>query len=166
MKGGKTEGERIADEIGMALNGGAWHGPSLTEVLSGLTWKDAIQRPIPAAHNIWELVLHITSWTNIAHRRITGGQVEPSEGEDWPLPPAMSAENNWVEASAALMESHERLRATVASMSDEALARNAPQSDRSVAAMLHGVTQHGAYHGGQIALLRKAVTIHSRRTAL
>jgi len=32
--------------------------------------------------------------------------------------------------------------------------------------MLHGVTQHGAYHGGQIALLRKAVTIHSRRTAL
>ena len=166
MKGGKTEGERIADEIGMALNGGAWHGSSLTEVLSGLTWKDAIQRPIPAAHNIWELVLHITSWADIAHRRITGGQVEPSEGEDWPLPPAMSAENNWVEACAALTESHERLRAAVAGMSDEALARNAPQSERSVAAMLHGVTQHGAYHGGQIALLRKAVTIHSRRTAL
>ena len=67
MKGGKTEGERIADEIGMALNGGAWHGPSLTEVLSGLTWRDAIQRPIPAAHNIWELVNHLTAWQTAAN---------------------------------------------------------------------------------------------------
>ncbi len=129
-----------------------------------MTWEDAIQRPIPAGHNIWELVLHITSWSNIALRRITGGQVEPFDGEDWPLPAAMSADN-WAEACAALADSHERLREVVAGLSDDELARNAPESHRSIAAMLHGVTQHGAYHGGQIALLRKAVTIHHRRAA-
>ena len=129
-----------------------------------MTWEDAEQRPIPSAHNVWELVLHITSWANIALRRITGGQVEPFEGEDWPLPGPIS-ESGWAEASAALTESHQRLREVVAGMSDADLARNAPQSRRSVAAMLHGVTQHGAYHGGQIAILRKAISIRNRRSA-
>ena len=136
----------------------------MNEILEGVTAEDAIQRPLPSAHNIWELVLHITSWSNIARRRITGGQVEPSEGEDWPRPGPIS-ENRWADARAALAESHERLREIVAGMSDEDLASNAPQSDRTVAGMLHGVTQHAAYHGGQIAILKKALTPHHRRVA-
>ena len=160
----RTHGERIADEIGRALLGDAWHGPALNELLDGVSAEEAIQRPIPTAHNIWELVLHITSWSNIARRRITGGQVEPSEGEDWPRPGPIS-ENRWAEARAALAESHERLREIVAGMSDEDLARNAPQSERTVAGMLHGVTQHAAYHGGQIGILRKALKPHQRRVA-
>jgi len=160
----RTEGERIADEIGQAQLGGAWHGPSLSELLDGVTSEEAIQRPIAAAHNIWELVLHITSWANIARRRLTGGQVEPSEGEDWPRPSPIS-ESRWAAAKEALAESHERLREIVASLSDEELARTVPQDERSVAAMLHGVTQHGAYHGGQIAILKKAIPIHIRRAA-
>ncbi|HEY4954155.1 MAG TPA: DinB family protein [Gemmatimonadaceae bacterium] len=161
----KTEGERIADEIGRAFSGDAWHGPSLNALLGGLSAREALQRPIPAAHTIWELVLHITSWSNIALRRITGGQAEPFEGEDWPLPDGKS-EEHWAEACAAMADSHNRLREVVAVLSDEDLARNAPQSDRSVSAMLHGVTQHDAYHGGQIAILRKSVTPHQRRTAI
>ena len=160
----RTGGEQIADEIGRALLGDAWHGPALNELLAGVSAEDAVQRPIAAAHNIWELVLHITSWSNIARRRITGGQVEPLEGEDWPRPGPIS-ENRWRDARAALAESHERLREIVAGMSDDDLTRNAPQSERSVAAMLHGVTQHAAYHGGQIALLKKAVHAHHRHTA-
>jgi uncharacterized damage-inducible protein DinB len=160
----RTEGERIAEEIGRALAGDAWHGPSLNELLDGVTSEDAIQRPIPSAHNIWELVLHITSWANIARRRITGGQVEPSQGEDWPRPGPIS-EERWAAARSAMAESHERLREIVAGMSDEDLARNAPQSERSVAAMLHGVAQHDAYHGGQIGILKKAIRPHHRRTA-
>ena len=157
----RSRGELIADEIRRALIGDAWHGPALNELLVGVTAEDAVQRPITAAHNIWEMVLHITTWSNIAGRRITGGQVEPSAGEDWPTPGPIS-ENRWADARAALAESHERLREIVAGMSDDDLARNAPQSERSVAAMLHGVTQHAAYHGGQIALLKKAVHDHRR----
>jgi hypothetical protein len=32
--------------------------------------------------------------------------------------------------------------------------------------MINGVVQHAAYHGGQIALLKKSVSTHHRRTAL
>jgi uncharacterized damage-inducible protein DinB len=160
----RTQGERIAEEIGRALIADAWHGPALNELLVGVTAEDAVQRPIAAAHNIWELVLHITSWSNIARRRITGGQVEPSEGEDWPRPGPIS-ENRWADARSALAESHERLREIVSGLSDDELARNAPQSERSVAAMLYGVTQHAAYHGGQIAILKKALHPQQRRVA-
>jgi uncharacterized damage-inducible protein DinB len=157
----RSHGESIADEIGRAVRGDAWHGPALNEILAGISAEDAIQRPVPAAHNIWELVLHITAWANIARRRITGGQVQPSEGEDWPRPGPIS-EKRWAESRTSLAESHERLREIVAGMSDEDLAANAPESERSIAAMLHGVTQHAAYHAGQIAILKKAVRSERR----
>lgn len=152
----KTEGERIAVEIDNALTGDAWHGPSLNELLDGVTWEDATKRPIPSAHNIWELVLHITSWAIIARRRLTGGRVEPEEGEDWPTPGEIS-EIAWAAARTSLVESHQRLSEVVAGLSDEELTRKVPQGERSVANMLHGVTQHDAYHGGQIGILKKAI---------
>ena len=160
-----TEGESIAEELGQALNGDAWHGPSLKEILDGLTMEEAMQRPIPAAHNIWELVLHITSWANITRRRITGGQVEPFENEDWPHTGPFSDEN-WAHAREALVESHERLTEVVAGLSNADLAKNVPQGKRTVANMLHGLAQHDAYHGGQISILKKAVTLNHRRAAL
>lgn len=160
-----TQSEQIADELDRALRGPAWHGSSLTEILDGLTFDQAVQRPIPSAHNIWELVLHITSWANIATRRIAGGQVAPYHDEDWPLVGSMTTDR-WVATQAALRQSHEKLRETVLTLDDERLAANAPQSPNSIAVLLHGVVQHAAYHGGQIAMLKKAVVTQHPRAAL
>ena len=161
----QSHGELAADEIRRALRGPAWHGSSLRELLGAISPEEAIQRPIPTAHNIWELVLHITSWSNIVHRRLSGGQVEPYKGEDWPVPVEMSAAQ-WEADREALSESHERLTEVVAGLSDDEMMAKAPKSSNSVAVMLHGVAQHDAYHGGQIALLRKIVTTKHRRAAL
>jgi uncharacterized damage-inducible protein DinB len=160
-----TEGQRVALELSQALNGDAWHGPALRELLDGVTMEEAMQRPIPAAHNIWELVLHITSWANITRRRLTGGQVEPFEDEDWPHAGPFS-EEFWKSACDALNDSQLKLIDVVTGLTDADLARNAPKSQRTVANMLHGVAQHNAYHGGQIAILKKAVTRNHRRAAL
>ncbi|MEO8575507.1 MAG: DinB family protein [Gemmatimonadales bacterium] len=157
--------ELAADEIHRALRGPAWHGSSLQELLAALSAEEAIQRPIPTAHNIWELVLHITSWSNIALRRITGGQVEPHEDEDWPVPGEMTSEQ-WDADREAMKESHERLTEVVTGLTDDQILAKAPKSSNSVAVMLHGVAQHDAYHGGQIALLRKVVTTKHRRAAI
>jgi uncharacterized damage-inducible protein DinB len=159
------QAELIADELDRALRGPAWHGSSLAELLDGTSFEQAVQRPIPAAHNIWELVLHITSWANIATRRITGGQVAPYHDEDWPLVGNMIPER-WAAAQAGLMQSHDALREAVLGLDDERLLENAPESKNTVAVLLHGVAQHAAYHGGQIALLKKAVVLQHRRTAL
>ena len=163
--GGSSQGEQIAVELRHALRGDAWHGPALLEILADVSAEQAVQRPIATAHNIWELVLHITSWSNIALRRINGGQPEPYDAEDWPEPGEISPEH-WVGIVQALAESHERLCEVVAGLTDDALAANAPKSERSIAFMLHGVAQHDAYHGGQISLLKKLVTTHHRRIAI
>ncbi len=157
--------ELIADELDRALRGPAWHGSCLTELLGGTSLEQAIQRPIPAAHNIWEIVLHIASWANIATRRITGGQVAPYFAEDWPLMGSMTADR-WAAAQMALIEAHDNLRDAVVTLDDDRLVENAPESKNSHAVLLHGVAQHAAYHGGQIALLKKAVVLHHRRTAI
>jgi uncharacterized damage-inducible protein DinB len=160
-----TLGELLSDELRRAVRGEAWHGPAVQELIAPLSAEEAMQRPIPAAHNIWELVVHITSWSNIALRRINGGQVEPHDGEDWPEVHDFS-EQHWSAAREALTESYERLSEVVLGMTDEELTANAPKSSRSVAGMVSGVAQHTAYHGGQIAILRKTVSTQHRRTAL
>jgi uncharacterized damage-inducible protein DinB len=160
-----TRGESIAVELKNALRGDAWHGPALLELLDGVSADEAMQRPIPSGHNIWELVLHLTSWSGIALRRIQGGQPQPHKGEDWPDSGEISAEH-WAAVVQALADSHERLCEAADKLSDDALSANAPGSSRSIAYMLHGVAQHDAYHGGQISLLKKLVTTQHRRAAL
>ena len=160
-----TQAKLIADELDRAFRGPAWHGSSLCELLKGVTLEEAIQRPIPAGHNIWELVMHVTSWANIATRRITRGPVAAYDGEDWAPAEDMTAER-WVAIQTALRHAHENLRSAVLDLTDERLAANAPGSEDSVSVLLHGVAQHDAYHGGQIALLKKTVVTKHRRAAL
>jgi len=116
-----TQGEILADDLRRALRGDAWHGPALRELIENLSAEEAMQRPIPVAHSIWELVLHIASWANIARRRIDGGQPEPFDGEDWPEVHGFTPEH-WDESRNALFESYERLSEVVLGMTDDELA--------------------------------------------
>lgn len=160
-----TYGEMLANDLDQAIAGGAWHGPALHELLANLSAEEAMQRPIPAAHNTWEIVVHIASWATIALRRMDGGQIEASEGEDWPEVHAFTPPD-WEHAQSMLTTSYSRLSDRVRAMSDDDLLAKVGGGDRTIAGMVSGVAQHAAYHGGQIALLRKVVTTHHRRTAL
>ena len=65
---------RLAEQVEGALSGPAWHGASLEENLRGLTPEQAAARPVPGAHSIWELVLHITAWAGEVTRRLAGAE--------------------------------------------------------------------------------------------
>src|SRR5437764_6919973 len=54
-----NEVERILDQLKRAFEGNAWHGPAVEEVLADVTAEQAAAKPIPDAHSIWELTLHI-----------------------------------------------------------------------------------------------------------
>jgi hypothetical protein len=64
-----------------------------------------------------------------------------------------------------MFDNYERLSEIVMGMSDDEMHRNAPKSERTIGAMVSGVSQHAAYHGGQIAILRKLVSTQHRRAA-
>jgi uncharacterized damage-inducible protein DinB len=140
-----------------------WHGPALAEVLEGVDAAGARARPIAGAHSIWEIVLHVTSWADIARQRIHGEATgDPAPDQDWPPVPGSDllsrSDPAWTRAVEAMKESHRRLAADVQPLDDAALDARVKGLDYPVGILLDGVVEHGTYHGGQIALLRKAVS--------
>lgn len=156
-----TGKDAIAGELERAFRGEAWHGPSLKEILADVTAREAAARPIAGAHSIWELVHHITAWVVIVRRRLEGERiVDVSEQEDWP-PVNDTGEGAWHRAIAALEEGHQRLLDAIRRVPEARLAEPVAGKDYSNAIMLNGVVQHDLYHGGQMALLRKALRYSS-----
>ena len=152
-----TEVERIVDQLRRAYEGEAWHGPSLRELLDRVAAAQAARRPLPQAHTIWELVLHIAAWESIVRRRLGGEAVEATPEQDWPPVPD-TGDAAWKKALDDLHRGHLALRQAIDTLTDEQLRQKVVGQKYSVYAMLHGVVQHDLYHAGQIALLKKAVT--------
>ncbi|HKU62021.1 MAG TPA: DinB family protein [Gemmatimonadales bacterium] len=154
---------RLAEQVEGALSGPAWHGASLEENLEGLTPEQAAARPVPEAHSIWELVLHITAWVGEVTRRLGGAEPAlPAEG-DWPVVGAVSP-GAWSGALERMRSAHAALAEAVRRYPAEGWTRrvggerDAPLGTGvSYADMVQGLVQHDAYHGGQIGLLRKAL---------
>ena len=133
-----------------------WHGTALGELLSDVDHAQAAARPVANAHSIWELVLHIAVWTDVARRRVLGEHVVPTEAEDWPAVRETEA-SAWKRDKLRLESSHDELAKVVKTLSASELDSRVAHHDYSVRTMLDGVIEHDCYHGGQIALLKKAL---------
>lgn len=148
---------RIEDQLRRALEGGAWHGPAVLEVLAGVTPDQARVRPIPGAHTVWELVLHLGGVYRLVLRRLRGDPVPLSPEEDWPPVPDPTAEN-WRTAVDGLRALNGEVRRAVAGFDPgrlgEPLVADPPYPAYT---QLVGLTQHDLYHAGQIALLKRAL---------
>ncbi|MGH9440642.1 MAG: DinB family protein [Thermoanaerobaculia bacterium] len=152
-----TEIERIVDQLHRSWAGDAWHGPALSELLEGVDARTAAARPISGAHSIWELVGHITTdYRTVTSRLKEWHGRDPSESENFPAVVDVG-EKAWSAAREALERAHRELEATISAWPENRLADRVPDKTYSVYVMLHGTIQHGLYHGGQIALLKKAV---------
>ena len=146
--------EFIVDQLNRAFEGEAWHGPALMEVLDSIDAHTAAARPISGAHSIWELVLHISAWEDVCLRRIHGGDVSLSDAENFGHIEQVS-DAAWQQAIVTLKQNHEGLIQAVAALPESRLYEPLPDKDYNLLFMLNGAVQHAAYHGGQIALLKR-----------
>jgi uncharacterized damage-inducible protein DinB len=139
--------------------GEAWHGPSTLGLVQDLSAADAARKPVPGAHSIWELAVHIGNWNEIIVRRLAGEKMEGliNTEADWPKH-AEGDERAWRETVDRLKRSYEHLHAAIYGASDEKLVQSAVGRKHSNYVMLHGIIDHNVYHSGQIALLRKALS--------
>ncbi len=154
-----SEASRIADQIKNALEGPAWHGPSLLEAIEGVTAEQAAKHPIAGSHSIWQLLEHCTFWVEAARRRLHGEVVEPStDSENFPEPPGDSevSESAWRRSVMKVRQAHAQLIDEAITLSDARLAQTIA-NDWDVYSTLHGAVQHTLYHAGQIAILKKLV---------
>jgi uncharacterized damage-inducible protein DinB len=148
---------RILGQLRGSFEPGAWHGPSLHELLSGVTAELAAEQPAGRGHSIWELALHIAAWEAAARRMLTGGSAEVPPEQNFPAP-AQPTEEAWRAALETVENEHQALLDAVASIPDARLDERVAGKEYSVYFLLHGVVQHNLYHAGQIALLKRILS--------
>jgi uncharacterized damage-inducible protein DinB len=158
--GGKmSRARQLAKHLERTVTGPMWHGPALANVLESVPHEAAAKRPVPGAHSIWEIVLHITTWAQIARERLKGeSTADPTPQRDWPPAPGSDPGlDEWRVAIEQLGFAHRMLAADVRELEDEALDAKVPGLEYSVRILLDGVVEHGVYHTGQIAILKRAL---------
>ena len=153
---------RVLALLEEAFAGPAWHGPSLTGALRGVTPAEARWRAAPGRNTIWELLLHAAYTKYVVLGRLVGrGErfARPLRKAWWPATPDPADDAAWRRDRALLDASHRALVNAVRSVSPAALARGA---SRPLIEQLAGAALHDTYHGGQISLLRKLYRAKAR----
>jgi hypothetical protein len=157
-RGGRMkETTRIAEQLRRTVEGGAWHGPSLLEVLEGVTPRQAAAKPVAGWKSIWELVLHAIVWQDVVRARIAGRfpNVPIGGPKDWPPPPRPTAAA-WKAAVAKLRRSNAALVKAARRFPQAKLDRPLREGWSSAYVHLHGAAQHNLWHAGQISALKRA----------
>ena len=142
-----TEPHRLADRL----------PGSVVELLKDVNAATAAGRPIPNAHSIWELVLHIAAWDDAVRRRTGGVAVTLSDEENFPAVKDTS-ETAWHKVLDHMTRKHKELVNTVRTFPESRLSERVPgktQDYYDFYYMFSGIVQHELYHAGQIALLKK-----------
>jgi hypothetical protein len=153
-----TECNRIAYQLASTINGEAWYGDSLRQILAGVTAHQAQAHPIPNAHSIWELLCHVEAWVIFALGAIDGVPIPawpamPVE-MDWPLV-ADTSEPAWKRAVNSFFSNHLKLVDSIRAFPDARLQDTVPGRTYNFYRLFQSTTQHAVYHSGQIALLKK-----------
>lgn len=149
-----SEIARIRDQLDRAFAGSAWSGPSVLEVLEGVTAAQAAKRPIASAHSIWEIVRHIAVWEDVVRRRALGEKFDPTGAQDWPKV-TDTTPKVWNATLAALKAGHQELIQVVEAFDARKLDHPLVPGGSTGYVQFHGAAQHDLYHAGQIAVLRK-----------
>jgi uncharacterized damage-inducible protein DinB len=148
--------EFVVDQLKRAFDGEAWHGPALMEILADVDAATAAAHPISAGHSIWELVLHVAAWEQVIITRIVEGKaVTLSDEKNFGHIDHVN-EAAWRQALDTLQRNHRELIKAASQLTESRLNDPVPGKDYNLLFMLMGAAQHAAYHGGQIALLKRA----------
>jgi len=167
LAAGQVDGEDVRRDTLIAFeyahNEEEWVFP-LSEALAGLTADEAAWIPSstdPDSRSIWQIVLHMTVWTeNIVQRMGNRERGErpgrPSEGA-WPALPTILDEQAWEESQRRLWKSLAAMRAHIAETPPAAMLDQGNVGYSQFSDLLCRFI-HNAYHIGQITKMRELMT--------
>ena len=153
--------DALREDLRNVYDGDPWHGSPITSVLKGIDAETAALRSVPSGHTIWELVLHMTSWTREVASRVRG--TPPRSPVDWPLPKSNGGDAAWRAAQDDLAAAHRDLERAVDTLQPDDLLQwisdqrdPTPGAGQTMGTLIRGLLQHHTYHEGQIAILKRA----------
>lgn len=150
---------RISDQLRRAFTGDPWHGSPIRDLLAGITAEQARARPSRPVHSIWEILLHVDVYLRIGFEATQGVPMPKLYGTegDWSSLKVESA-SAWFDAQDRLFNNAEKLAQAIERFDDAKLQDIVPGRQYDFYYLFHGIVQHSLYHGGQIAMLKKALS--------
>ncbi len=147
----------LVEMLEQAYAGRAWHGPTLRGALRGVSWKQALWRPAPGRHCIWELAIHAAYWKYAVRRRLAGAAVGgfPRKPGNWPHLPERPDARTWSADLRLLAVEHRALVALIRTLDPSRLERRSPSGAWRNIQQVSGVAAHDLYHTGQIQLIKR-----------
>ena len=145
----------LLDNLNQAFDGPSWHGTPLARAMRGVTVRQALWRPGPRRHNIWEILLHTAYWKHTVRHRLLGapGDPFPRPGANWPRLPSPATDRALAQDVKLLREQHRLLVETVSRFPVARLNRRRAQW--TALEEILGIAAHDLYHCGQIQLLKR-----------
>jgi hypothetical protein len=149
--------ELLLEILDQAFGRKGWHGTTLRGSLRRIGAAQALWRPGPGRHNIWELTVHAAYWKYAVRRRLVGDAIgsfgrKPS---NWPMVPDNPDEAAWKLDIRLLESEHQLLRDAVRTLPPLKLEARSPKGVWTNAEEIHGIAAHDLYHTGQIQLIKK-----------
>src|SRR5215207_2982869 len=119
----------LLEIIDQAFDRKGWHGTTLRGSMRGLSAGEALWRPAPGRHNIWELTVHAAYWKYAVRRRLAGGAASsfPRKPSNWPAVPATPDVAAWKRDIRLLEAEHQLLRETVRTLPPAKLEARSPK---------------------------------------
>ena len=150
--------KQIADSYRAATVKGAWYGPSLAELLEGISPELATTPPVPGAHSVSMLLQHLLLWNERIRNTSDSNPMPRWDAEkEWAEPPIL-----WNELVARWSRSRDLLEEKIRNFPAEDLTKQVAGRSYPYETMFHGIVEHAIYHSGQIAMVLSMLRSRSR----
>lgn len=152
-----SEVDLLLTHLNEAFDHRAWHGTNLLGSIRRIKREQALWRPAPGRHNIWENIVHAAYWKYVVYRRIVGearGSF-PLKGSNWFPRPLEGTEAELKADVKLLRDSHVKLIEAVSKFNPKNLDQHPAGSKFNFRSTILGAGAHDLYHAGQIQLLKR-----------
>ncbi len=122
---------------------------SLLKQVEGLTLEQALYKPSPGRHGIWQIVRHIAYWKHWALTYLNEDVKLNAKEDNWAPMPDVQTELTWNEEISRLKELNDRCISSAEKLGDELMT----STDEKIV-FFRQLLYHDCYHTGQIGSLR------------
>lgn len=122
---------------------------SLLDQVSSLTMQEALYKPSPERHGIWQLVRHISYWKYWSLTYLNENKKLNAKEDNWAPLPEVQTEETWQEEISNLRKLNEDCISAAEKLGDEIFT-----SDDERVIYFRQLLYHDSYHAGQIGFLR------------
>ena len=122
---------------------------SLIKQIEGLTMEQALYKPNPGRHGIWQIVRHIAYWKHWALTYLNENIPLDAKADNWAPMPEVQTEETWNEEILRLQKLNNDCITAAEGLGDKLFT-----STEENVVFFRQLLYHDCYHTGQIGFLR------------